>query len=73
MKKSTTKLQITNLVLHESYKRRNNNGKAAFTTTQHVEGKQENRVVKGFATSRRENDKDIVPLYDSIELVFTKV
>ena len=69
MKKSTIKLQITNLVLHESYE----DGKATFTTTQLIEGKRENSVAKGFTTSRRKNDKDIVPLYDSIELVFTKV
>ena len=73
MKKSTIKLQITNLVLHESYKRKNNDGKATFITTQLIEGKRENSVAKGFATSRRKNDKVIVPLYDSIELVFTKV
>ena len=71
MKNSTPKLQITNLVHHESYKRRNNDGKATFTTTQLIEGKRENSVAKGFATSRRKNDKDIVPLYDSIELVFS--
>ena len=53
--------------------RRNNDGKATFTTTQLIEGKRENSVAMGFATSRRKNDKDIVPLYDSIELVFTKV
>ena len=50
--------------------RRNNDGKATFTTTQLIEGKRENSVGKGFATSRRKNDKDIIPLYDSIELGF---
>ena len=68
MQKSTTRLQITNWSYMRAT-RRNNDGKATFTTTQLIEGKRENSVAKGFATSRRKNDKDIVPLYiDSLEM-----